>query len=336
MEYTREETIGKLRTIYHGMKNRCYNESHESYAKYGARGITICDEWMENINSFLDWSMDNGYKYEPENGRNKWSIDRIDNDKGYSPDNCRWTTASVQCANRDVRSTKKEKAGLEKYIGIKFAKTSQENGKYIVKLTKDYTDVTIGRFDTLQEAVDARNLYIINNDLLGSYSIQPYEACNDNKDKLIEMTPFVPSESRYEAVDNDRRLIDVYQFTLDGELIAHHDSIAIAVEATDGKALPNKISDCINGKGNSSGGFRWSRTREPNEMVGKCMQVTGSVYVYKDEKLVDTMENKKVACDKYGISKSTMTRITKNHKKKNGYVFSMIDNLVWIDEVAVR
>ena len=80
---------------YAGMKSRCYNPKDHHYKVYGARGITVCNEWLGKYGflKFFIWSMENGW----ENGL---TIDRIDNDRGYSPDNCRWTTMDVQLKNR--------------------------------------------------------------------------------------------------------------------------------------------------------------------------------------------------------------------------------------------
>ena len=75
---------------------RCTNEKHPQYKDYGGRGITVCREWMD-VNVFFDWSIKNGFLPELE-------IDRIENDKGYSPDNCRWTTRSVNVNNRRKRT----------------------------------------------------------------------------------------------------------------------------------------------------------------------------------------------------------------------------------------
>lgn len=76
------------------MMARCYNSSNQDYSYYGARGITVCDEWLADRNVFCEWSLDNGF----ENNK-RLSIDRIDNNKGYSPDNCRWITADIQSRN---------------------------------------------------------------------------------------------------------------------------------------------------------------------------------------------------------------------------------------------
>ena len=65
------------------MKARCYNKDNSEYKNYGARGIKICDEWLNNVKKFYDWALENGYK---EN----LSIDRINNDGNYEPNNCRW------------------------------------------------------------------------------------------------------------------------------------------------------------------------------------------------------------------------------------------------------
>lgn len=89
----------RIYSIWKSMKQRCYNPKHKYYKYYGDRGITICNEWLHNIQTFYDWAITHGYE-------DDLTIDRIDNDKGYSPDNCRWTTMAEQNKNR--RPLKKE------------------------------------------------------------------------------------------------------------------------------------------------------------------------------------------------------------------------------------
>lgn len=83
----------RLSGIYHGMMYRCYNPKCKSYKDYGARGITVCEEWRNDKQAFIDWAYANGYKDE-------LSIDRIDNDGNYNPWNCRWVTIKQQVNNR--------------------------------------------------------------------------------------------------------------------------------------------------------------------------------------------------------------------------------------------
>lgn len=85
-----------LFNLWQTMKTRCENPKRENFERYGARGITVCEEWHESKN-FVLWALDNGYK-------KGLQLDRIDNDKGYSPDNCRFVTPSENSRNR--RNTK--------------------------------------------------------------------------------------------------------------------------------------------------------------------------------------------------------------------------------------
>lgn len=82
----------RLYRIWQMMKNRCHNPKTSRFPDYGGRGITVCDEWKDDFQAFHDWAMANGYE-------DHLTIDRKDNDKGYSPENCRWTTALVQGNN---------------------------------------------------------------------------------------------------------------------------------------------------------------------------------------------------------------------------------------------
>lgn len=87
----------RLYSIWDGMKQRCHNENNKRFADYGGRGIEVCSEWIDDFNTFEKWSLDNGYS---EN----LTIDRMDNDGDYKPNNCRWATPKEQ--SRNMRNNK--------------------------------------------------------------------------------------------------------------------------------------------------------------------------------------------------------------------------------------
>lgn len=90
-----EEYYDKRRIvrIYYCMKARCHNKNDQAYRNYGGRGIQVCDEWRRNRDSFIAWALSSGYQ-------NDLSIDRINNDLGYSPENCKWSSTFEQARNR--------------------------------------------------------------------------------------------------------------------------------------------------------------------------------------------------------------------------------------------
>lgn len=83
----------KLYRIWSNMKDRCNNPDCKVYSDYGGRGIKVCKEWIDDFSAFQKWALANGYK-------EGLTIDRKDNDKGYSPDNCRWTDRKIQGNNK--------------------------------------------------------------------------------------------------------------------------------------------------------------------------------------------------------------------------------------------
>ena len=82
----------RLYSIWKGIKRRCCNPNYHHYQNYGGRGITICQEWRNDFQAFYDWAMANGYE-------DNLTIERMDNEQGYSPSNCSWVDMVEQNNN---------------------------------------------------------------------------------------------------------------------------------------------------------------------------------------------------------------------------------------------
>ena len=145
-------THGKAKTPLHArwlsIRNRCNNPNEPSYKDYGAKGIKMCSDW-DDFEVFEKWALANGYK--PE-----LTIDRLKNDKGYEPSNCRWTTKLVQAQHRGIHSTNTTGyKGVSKYPKGKFRTTIRVKGEHI----------SLGLYDTPEAAALAYNKYVDDNKL---------------------------------------------------------------------------------------------------------------------------------------------------------------------------
>jgi len=105
----KEQNVKKLTThglsadplyiIWCGIKNRCNDKNAPNYKYYGGRGISVCDEWLHNFKAFYDWANENGYEYR-EIYKDKLTIDRIDVNGNYEPNNCKWADWKTQNNNK--------------------------------------------------------------------------------------------------------------------------------------------------------------------------------------------------------------------------------------------
>ena len=144
----------RLFPIWRAMVQRCTNPNDKGYSNYGGRGITVCDEWLD-FNVFNTWA---GLSFVEGT-----SLDRIDNNKGYSPENCRWTDRTTQSVNQRAR-----KDNTSGYVGINWNSKGQT---WIVRIQLGKERVNIGRFKILEDAVNARDSYILLNNLPHKLSI---------------------------------------------------------------------------------------------------------------------------------------------------------------------
>lgn len=158
----RKKTISKTMTT-HGLSNtkiyqafidmmsRCYKDKNKNFVNYGGRGILICEEWKNDFLSFFNWSLENGYS-------EGLSIDRINNDGNYAPDNCRWTNRTIQRRNsRKIVSTNKSGfRGVSKY---------KNSNLWISKIGMPGTIKLLGYFKCRLAAAYAYDNYVVENNL---------------------------------------------------------------------------------------------------------------------------------------------------------------------------
>jgi hypothetical protein len=140
----------KFYNTWNNMIQRCTSPNHKAYKDYGARGITICGEWQD-VKNFVDWAEKTYPNIEG------YTLDRIDNDKGYSPENCRWADKTTQAINQ--RRMKNNKSG---YVGVVWYIRDK---KWYANIRINKILKQIGSFLTIEEAVQARDNYIIENNL---------------------------------------------------------------------------------------------------------------------------------------------------------------------------
>lgn len=133
-----------LYNTWTGMLARCYNERNPNYKNYGARGIRVDDAW----HAFETFARDMGLKPAGSN----YSIERVNNDKGYSKDNCIWGTRSQQCSNR--RKFSNNSTGATGVVRI------ESCSRFLAKFSYENITYQIGRFDKFDEAVAARKAFV--------------------------------------------------------------------------------------------------------------------------------------------------------------------------------
>ena len=133
-------TNSREKGVYYAMKQRCYDTNSKAYKNYGGRGIEVCDRWLESFKNFYD---DMGKRP----GVN-YSLDRINNDGNYEPNNCRWADKITQSRNK--RSSKTTKSGFN---GVSWDKYTQ---KWFVTIGINNKTIHLGRHSELNKAIQVR------------------------------------------------------------------------------------------------------------------------------------------------------------------------------------
>ena len=138
----------RLNITWQSMRQRCNDKNHKGYKYYGGRGISVCAEWNDYL-EFKYWSASNGYK-------EHLTIDRINNDGNYTPENCRWVDRCTQSQN----SRRLKSSNSSGYRG------SSKNGKsFKAEVTANGATITLGHYKTAKDAAIVRDLYVLDNGL---------------------------------------------------------------------------------------------------------------------------------------------------------------------------
>ena len=124
------------------MKQRCTNPRHKWYSHYGGAGVTLCPEWMQ-FEPFAEWAFSHGYA-------DDLTIDRIDNRKGYCPENCKWSTQHEQSMN------KRHLLSKTGYVGVR----ERFPGYFVAEVVRHGTFYYVGHFSTALEASIARSRFL--------------------------------------------------------------------------------------------------------------------------------------------------------------------------------
>lgn len=146
---THGQVSHRLYYVWYEMIQRCNNSKHKDYVNYGARGIKVCDRWL-NVANFIE-DMYPSY-------REGLSIDRKENDKGYNYSNCRW-------ANRTVQNTNKRKIQSNNKSGYKGVSWHKASNKWSSQITVNGKKIYLGIFNEINKAIKVYDDYITNNNL---------------------------------------------------------------------------------------------------------------------------------------------------------------------------
>lgn len=146
---THNLSSSRIYKIWADMKKRCKSNFERYKSVYKDKGISVCDEWIGDFESFYRWSMENGYK-------DNLSIDRINNDGNYEPNNCRWTTREVQARN----TRRIYKSNTSGYRGV-----TKKRNKFVSRIIVNSKMIQLGTYDSATDAAKEYDKYVVDNNL---------------------------------------------------------------------------------------------------------------------------------------------------------------------------
>ncbi len=135
----------RLARIFRNMKARCYDKNYDSYRYYGAKGITICKEWLDDRTKFYDWALVNGYTDDKQIDKDKLCMEQHIEPPIYSPSTCLWMTREENDKHRHPQ-TNTGYHGISKY----------SNDSWRVRVTHQYPNAKDGYYSTFYDAIEAR------------------------------------------------------------------------------------------------------------------------------------------------------------------------------------
>lgn len=284
-DFSRENatTHGKSKTrLYHvwaSMHGRCENPNNNSYRYYGQRGISVCEEWND-FASFMEWALENGYDEGAKRGQ--CTLDRIDSDKDYSPDNCRWVDSEEQANNErsnvivTYRGKEYTLARLAKKFGLKIPTLwcRIHSGWSI----EDAVETPLGQRVRCFKPYRAVELIDQDGNVLASYDGVKVAAaetgcsaggigrvCGGTQKSVNGMLfkyanedapPYNPTTAPRKVVKDGTKCIKVDMCDNDGNVLATFDSIVDAAQHI-GAKCGGHISSCCKGKLKTAYGYVW-------------------------------------------------------------------------------
>lgn len=232
------------------MISRCYNKNHTYYYNYGGRGITVCNEWKNSYTSFCNWANSSGYK-------KGLTLDRIDNNKGYSPDNCRWATKKQQ--GRNQRTNRNITINGETKLMCEWAEISGISEKNISKRIKRGWKTQ----DLLTPLKETRH-YIEHNGK--RHSISEWSRimnipCTTISERVKKgLNPFKNHDDLRKEAARKATSKRIGQYDINGNLIRKWESIAEASRQL--KMVAPSISANLRGITKTANGYVWKYEEE--------------------------------------------------------------------------